>query len=683
MPEVPLKLIPGVNVEATETLNESGISSCNLIRFKAKLPQKLGGWTRYYPFALSGVPRAVLPWQDLNATGRLGVGTTQQLVVVTEGTLEDITPQQLVSDFAPDFSTTMGSATVEVDDPNILNVTTFDSVFFNTPVSVGGIILSGLYQIVTVTGATTYTITAAEPATATEANAGTVPEFTTTSGSSEIQVLLADHGLSVDDVAVFPLATTVGGVTIEGAYNAIQIDSVDQFSISASNQASATATVTMNGGDAQLVYYISLGPAATGVGYGLGGYGLGGYGTGVVPDAQTGTPIDASGWTLDNWGEILLACPTNGAIYYWRPGGGFQTATAVPGAPVFNGGIFVSMPQQILVAWGSTIQEEIGVRQDPLLVRWSDSENFFDWTATSGNMAGSYRIPTGSKIMGALQAPQSGLLWTDLDVYAMKFIRQPLVFGFTKVGSGCGLIGPHARTMLRGNVYWMGQGNFFVMDGGGVRPVPCTVWDVVFQNLNTGLDPDGVPNTQKCVAAANSNFDEVTFYFPSANGNGENDSYVKLNTVEGTWDYGTLDRSSWSDQSALGPPIGTTPTGIVYQHETSFDADGQPLNWFFETGWFVITEGQDMAFVDWFFPDMKWGAFDGSQNATVLTTIYATDYPNGTVRSYGPYSMSAARTFINCRARGRQIKLRFEGNDLGTFARLGLMRYRFASDGRR
>lgn len=676
--EVALKLRPGVNVEFTPTLNESGVSSCNLLRYKAGLPEKLGGWTRYYPFALSGVPRDLHAWQDTNAVGRLAIGTTQQLAVITNGTLSDITPQTLVSDFTPDFSTVNGTTTVTIVDPNITNVTTLDSIYFNTPISVGGIVLAGLYPIASVGGASTYTIEAATAATSTVNNGGAVPVFDTTSGTSEVHVTLNNHELALGGNADFPLSTTVGGTTIAaGGYRVIQVISANIFAISAPSQASSTATESMNGGDAELVYYINLGPPATGVGYGVGGYGLGGYGTGVVPSSQTGTPITATNWTSDNWGSILLECPQGGGIYYWDPTGGFLNAALVSQGPPFNGGIFVAMPQQILVAWGSTSTLDLGVLQDPLLVRWSDAEDFLEWTVTSTTQAGSFHIPTGSRIVGGVQGPQQALIWTDIDLWAMRYLGPPLVFGFNKLSSGCGLVGPHAATTMRGNVYWMSPGNFFILSGGGVEEIPCPVWDVIFQNIDTD-------NQQKCVAAPNSSFDEIAFYYPSlSGGTGEIDSYVKYNTEEKTWDYGSLARTAWVDQSVIGQPTGTTPNGLIFQHETSYDADGQAMNPFFQTGWFVISEGQNFAFVDWFFPDMKWTTYGSATSASVQVTIYAADYPNGTVRTYGPFSMSSAQAYINCRLRGRQIMMRFESSDLGSFWRLGNMRYRVAQDGRR
>ena len=675
MPIVPLKLIPGVNADFTPTLNQAGISSCNLIRFKDKLPQKLGGWDKFYPNALAGIPRDVHGWADLNAVDHLGIGTTSQLVVITNGSLRDITPRKKISNIAPAFTTVNGSRNVLVSDTNITNVTTFDAVFFNTPVSQGGLLLQGIYPITTIAGSHSYNITAAAPATSGAGPGGTVPVFTPASGSSIVSVTLNNHGKLVGDSFDFPIATTVGGtIVIDGVYTVTAVADANHFSISGDAQAANNTPVSMNGGLAQLVYYIALGPSAAGLGYGIGPYGAGGYGSGVTPSSQTGTPITATDWTLDNWGEILLGNPKGGGIYYWQPNTGFQTAQLVSTGPVFNNGIFVAMPEQILVAWGST---SIDQQQDPLTVRWSDSQDFLNWAETSQTQAGSFRIPTGSMIVGGLQGPQQALIWTDLDIYAMQYLGPPFVFGFNKLSSGCGLIGPHAVASMRGNVYWMTSGSFFVLSGNGVQQIPCSVWDVVFQDLDTD-------NQNKIVAAANSQFDEMAWYYPSiSGGTGENDKYVKLNIQDGSWDYGTLSRSAWQDQSVLGQPIATTPTGLVYQHETSPDADGQPLISTFTTGYFVITSGQDIPIVDWFFPDMKWGYFNGAQTASVAVTINVVAYPNDTPQVFGPFTMTSAVNFINTRLRGRQISLTFTSSDIGSFWRLGQLQIRINKAGRR
>lgn len=684
MPTAGLKLLPSVNAEFTPSLNQAAISTCNFIRYKAQLPQKLGGWQKFASSSVGGIPRDLIAWQDLNSNDHLGIGTTSQLSVLTNGTLTTITPQTVTSNIAPDIDTTITSTTVNITDTNIANVTIYDSVFFNTPISVGGIILQGTYQISSITGTNSYAITSLTAATSTVVGGGTVPSFTSTLDSGIVLVTFVAHGLAVNDYFTFPISTSVGGVTVDGTYTVLSAPTADTFTIGVNTLATSTATVSMNGGDAQILYYINLGPAAAGVGYGLGGYGEGGYGTGIVPAAQTGTPITATDWASANWGEILLSCPENGGIYQWAPNSGFANAGLVATAPIFNSGIFIAMPEQILVAYGSTAaapgslgNSSSAQQQDPLIVRWSDILDFTNWTPSTTTQAGSFHIPRGSKIVGGLQGPHQALIWTDIGVWAMSYLGYPLVFGFDELSSGCGLIGKHAAAVMRGTVYWMSTGNFFMLGPGGVQSVPCSVWDLVFQDLDTA-------NQSKCRAAPNSAFDEMWFFYPSlSGGTGECDKYVKVNINEGyIWDYGSLARSAWIDQSVLGQPIGTSPGGVIYQHETSFDADGQPLVSWFETGWFAISDGEDMAFVDWFFPDMKWGFANGVQTATVSVTITSADYPNGTQRVYGPFNMTNAKTFINLRLRGRLIKLKFQSEDLGSFWRLGLPRYRFAIDGR-
>lgn len=674
MPITSLKLIPTVNAEATPTLNEAGISSCNLIRFKAKLPQKLGGWTKYYQNNLGSTARDLHAWQDLSANDWLGYAATGSVTALSDDVAYTISPQTKTTNFTPDFDTTSGSPIVLINDPNIANVTTYDSILFETPIAVGGLILQGVYEITAPITTTEFQITASSNATSSVTAGGAVPSFATTSGSPIVTVTLTNHGLSVEDQYTFLVSTTVGGTTISGTYPVLSVPTANTFTISTTSNATSSTTGSMNSGNCRLEYFITIGPASLGAGYGTGTYGSGGYGTGVASTAQTGTALVATDWTLDNWGENLLGCAAEAQIFEWQPNSGFQNMKLISNAPVFNGGIFVAMPAQILVAWGSTSSN---LQRDPLLIRWSDQEDYYTWTATANNQAGSFHIPTGSKIVGGLQAPQQALIWTDIDVWAMVYQGQPYIFGFNKLSSGCGLIGPHAAAVMRGNVYWMNSGNFFFMSGSGVSVLPCSVWDVVFQNLNTD-------HQHKCVAAPNSTFDEIWFFYPSAaNSATECDSYVKFNIEEQSWDYGSMQRSAWIDQSVLGQPIGATSNGIIYQHETSNDADGQAMNWFFETGYFTIADGQAMSFVDWFFPDFKFGTYSGSQNATILTTIKVADYPNGTIRTYGPFTMTGAKNYINCRLRGRLIKLRFEGNDLGTFARLGLMKYRMTGDGRR
>jgi hypothetical protein len=677
-----VRLLPGINVERTPTLLEAGYAQSSLIRFKDGLAQKYGGWQKFYPFAAAGRPRDLHAWEDLNQVAHLAVGSTLQLAVITAGSLVDITPQTKTTNPSLDFSTASGSAVVTIVDAGISNVTTFDAIYFNTPVAVGGLILSGLYPITTITGTTSYTITASANATSTVSNGGAVPSFAVTTGSATVTVTLASHGLAVDDTVVFPIATTVGGVTISGSYTVATVPSADTFTIVANALATSNTSGSMNSGSAQLVYYITLGPPALGAGYGLGGYGAGGYGTGTTNSSQTGTPITATDWTGDNWGTLLLSCPQGGAVYQHDPNGGFTTAALVATAPPFNGGLFVSVSQQILVCWASTAEENIGLQQDPMLVRWSAVGDFADFAATQENQAGEFRIPIGSVIRGGMAVANQDLIWTDLDLWAMNYQGPPLVFGFNKIGAGAGLISSHAAQQLRGGVYWMGPTNFYSYGGGGVSVIPCPVWDFVFQNLNTtyAANVRAMPNTP---------FNEVGWLFPStASANGECDCYVKFNITEpgAPWDIGpssALPRSAWIDQTVLGPPIAASPAGLIYQQETTPNADGAALTASFTTGYFYLAEGEDYVFVDQVIPDMKWGTYGGTQGAQVQMTFNVINYPGDTVLPYGPYTVTQATPSISTRIRGRQMSVTVRSTDIGSFWRLGKIRYRYAADGRR
>src|SRR5580700_5763925 len=214
MPFGSVTLLPGVNTERTPTLLRAGISQSSLMRFKDSLAQKFGGWQRYFSGSISGVPRVLHAWQDLNNVLHLGVGSTMQLGVITLGSLQDVTPQSLKTNFAPNISTTVSSAVVSITDPNISNVTTFDAVFFNTPVSIGGIILDGLYPITLISGTHTYQITASTNATTTATNP-TATNGTTAAGNNTLH-FAATPAWVVANMAVGDITTL--GVIPPGTY---------------------------------------------------------------------------------------------------------------------------------------------------------------------------------------------------------------------------------------------------------------------------------------------------------------------------------------------------------------------------------------------------------------------------------------------------------------------------------
>lgn len=760
MPHASFKILPGVDQNKTPALNEAAISYSQLIRFipdrtLGGLVQKLGGWTKFFPNTIGSIVRCLWAWEDTNSNSYLAVGAEglpagggAALEVVNNGGATDITPQTTIVNIAVDFSTTSGSNEITITDTG-RNADNYDVINLKTQVSVGGLVLFGQYQVYNPGGsANTYKIYAqnssGEPAyaTSTVANGGAVPEFSTTSGSDFVNVTLADHGFIIGDTFPILIATSVGGVTLYGNYIVTDVVSSSVFTISASTQASSTTTGFENSGNAYFIYYNGIGPLPSGTGYGIGPYGGGGYGTGIPPVAGTGTPINATDWTLDNWGQILISCPLNGPIYQWDPTSGNPTALIIPEAPSVNDGMFVAMPQRQIVSWGSTFN---GIK-DPLLIRWCDVNDFTSWIAQVANQAGSYRIPKGSRIVQCIQAGQQGLVWTDLGCWAMQYAGPPYVYQFNELGTGCGLIGRKAATSVAGVVYWMGQSQFYRLSSGGIEPIRCPIWDVVFQDL----DKDYLDLIR---VAPNSRFGEISWYYPTvqtvsatnATGNGttvtvnfssdikyivgseiqitnmnpssfngtytvtsssigsvsfasantdsyvsggslfghsEPNAYIKYNYILDQWDFGQLSRTAWINESVLGPPIGAAPNTYVYQHETSTDADGQPMNSSFQTGYFVLTEADYKMFVDQVWPDMKWGYYGGAQNANVLLTFYVSDYAGQTPTAYGPFTLTQATTYITPRFRGRLVSIKVESNDIGSFWRIGNTRYRFQQDGK-
>lgn len=700
-----LKLIPGVDTTKTPVLNEAAVSVSNLIRFAVDrsglgLVQKLGGWTRYHPTPMPAVVRALWAWQDTDAVKWLAAacglsattGVGSPVIVISEGESDAITPKVRQDDVTVDVSTVSGSDTVDIADTGS-SATRYDAVFIPAHVSVGGVIIFGLYQCLPVSSGTFQILLKDQLgnpvyATSTVSNGGAVAEFTTAIDDASVNVELAGHGYEVGDTYPVLIETTVSDIVLYGNYIVEEVVDVDNFTIIADSTAAAVDVVSINNGEARYNFYLGAGPLPTGTGYGAGGYGTGGYGSGSTPVAPSGDFTDTNDWTLDNFGDILIACPVDttfgardddsrigGPLYYWSPTRRNPSLQPIANGPVANDGAFVAMPQRQVIAWGSTFN---GI-QDPLLLRWCDIENFNNWVASPTTRAGSWRISTGSRIVRGLQMGQQGIILTDVSVWSMQYKGGQGVYGFNQISEQSGLIARKAVVAFQGALWWMGPRQFFKMAGQGVQPVVCPVWDNVFQNLDT-------ENAYKIRAATNTLFNEVIWYYPSLSGDGEIDSYVKVNTLmpDGAgWDYGTLSRTAWIDQTVLGPPIGADGgTNILYQHETSNDADGQALEASFTTGFFVLSEADVLMFVDEVWPDMKWGQDGTSPDAQVFLTFLVKEYPNDEAEEFGPFELSYAIKYVSPRFRGRLVALKFENTDIGTFWRLGAMRYRVAQDGK-
>lgn len=661
-------LSPGIVTTETETLNAGGYSGSNLIRWRTGLPEKIGGWNSLSDTPVTGVARGLHAFSDLSGFNYLAIGTNSNLEILSQGNLYDITPIVHTSNLTPAFTTIITSKTVKIQDASI-SPNTGDYINIFVPVSVGGIILQGLYPIQSIVDGSHYTITAANAATSSVTNGGAVPEFTTTNTSATVKVTFANHGLSSGSFFYVQISTAVGGITISGSYAVASVIDANNFNITATSAATSGAAVFENGGNAQILYLLASGPVSDTVlsGYGGGPYGGGTYGIGEVVSSYV---IPARNWFLDNFGENLVAVPTNGSLYQWVPPVAIgNTATIVATAPTINAGMFVAMPAAQVILLGSSTS---GI-QDPLLVRWSDNGDITDWTATPTNQAGSYRLSRGSKIIGGIQAQQFGLIWTDIDLWSMQYINQPFIYSFSTIAQNCGLLSPKAMVLLGGDCYWASHSGFYDYGGNGVQPLQCPVFDNVFDNID-------YQNSDKSFMAGNSLFNEWSFFYPSlSGGTGEIDSYVKFNKLEGLWDYGNLIRTCWIDQSQLGTPIGVDGNGIIQQHEQGYDADGEPMTGVYvQSGYVDVTDGTVFLFLDWLIPDF----IMTGNSPSVTITIYTVNYPGDTPTAYGPFTVTSNTQYITMRARARQMSIKVESDSLGTFWRMGAIRYRGKPSGR-
>ena len=667
-----LSLKAGVNIIQSLTLNQFQAATSNLIRFYGGLIQKLGGWQSYTTTLMVGTCRGLHGWADIIGNAYLAAGTEQRLHLLTGGSLVDITPLMATTNPAVSFSTTNLSRNVTIRDA-AYNPLASDWLNLQTQVMIGGLTLVGFYQVQSVTSGTDYVIQAATAATSTVPTAGAVPSFTTSAGSAIVTVLMAAHGLVVGSVVTFNLSTTVSGTIISGTYSVLGIVDANRFTITAAPAAIGAVTASQNAGNARIQYLIHTGLVVNTAlfGYGAGDYGSGDYGIGST-GAQAIQPLRQ--WSLDHWGQYLVASPSDGGIYYWVPAV-VQPCTVMPNAPLYNRSIFVMPQTQIILSLGA----EIGGTLQPLLARWCDAGDFTAWTATATNQAGSYTIPSGTRLVGGLAVGLGAVIWTDSDLWSVTYLGFPLVFGFNHVSVADGLVSQRAAATIANKVMWLGLYQFYRYTvGGGVELMECPVWDFYWNNVD-------LLQLGQIFAAPNSLFNEMAWHFPLATTSPLYSplnpmGYLKFNLVEGVWDYGLssqYQRTAWIDHSAAGDPTGADLGGLLQQHEHGNDANGTPMQWSWSTGYFDLHEGEDYVFSDFLIPD-----FVTTGNPIFTPTIQTTDYPNQPPTTVTAQMIATGATyFITYAARGRQMSVGFAGGDVGTFSRLGRIRIRYEPDG--
>lgn len=655
-----LALQPGIDTTKTKTLNSTGFSTSQLIRWLNKQPQKYSGWAHMNDEPFVGTCRGLFGWADYLGNPYLAVGTEQRVYLLIGGALYDITPIDATSNVAVDFSTTSGSAVVTIEDA-ANSPSVGDWINIVTPVSVGGIVLEGYYQVTGAVSGTEYEITAADLATSTVPNAGAVPLFNTAMASATILVTLANHGLTNADTFTVGVSTTVATIVISGDY-AVSVLTANTFNITGATLAGSTTSGSENGGLVRIQYLLPSGYAVNTAltGYGIGDYGAGDYG--LSSAAQLIAPLRQ--WAFDQWGEDLVANYTGGSIYYWAPADPTIPLAIIATAPTMNNGIFVFSQAQILVALGS---EVLGT-QYPMLLRWSDVADFTEWTAAPANQAGSFQLSKGSRIVGARASGLGALVWTDTTLYSMFYSGTPGIFAINEAGGNCGLLAARAVASVSAGIFWAGTDSFYIYAGGGVQPIDCPVWDFFHGNLDQS-------QLGQVFTALDSTYHEVALYFPTADGTM---AFVKWNFVDNLWDYGWLERTAWIDHSPMGAPIGTDTSGLIQQHDTGYDADGAAMSVSIGTGDLDQADGEQYWFMDRVIPDFYWLA----GTPTVSLTIYGQDYPEEDEVAYGPFLFMPGVEFVNPGIRARQFRFVFSSNDLGSLWRIGAIRLDVRPDGK-
>jgi len=403
-----------------------------------------------------------------------------------------------------------------------------------------------------------------------------------------------------------------------------------------------------------------------------------GWGESSSTAANTGSNIRL--YSQDNWGEDLLLNVFDGTPYYWDKtlglGSRATDLASQPGAsdaPVITRRIMVSGADRHVVCFGCNPLGETA--QDLLMVRWSDQEDPADWTPTATNTAGSQRISSGSEIISAQKTRQEMLIWTDTALHAMRFTGPPFTFGFSMLANNVSIIGPNAVTTVGDKVFWMDRENFYVYTG-RVQVIPCTLLRYVFDDIN-------LEQSFKCFAASNKMFDEVFWFYPTADST-EIDRYVKFNFTENTWDLGTLSRTAWVDYGIHDNPRASgiaNSTNFVYIHETGDDDDGSAMTSFIESADFDLGDGEQFMFVSRLIPDID--ITSTSSSASVDYILKTRDYPGDSLTTNSTNAVTASTQQSFLRSRSRQAALRIESSTTNVTWTLGDLRLDLRPDGRR
>ena len=612
-----INFAPGVNKEGTEYSADSGWFDSDKVRFRKGRPEKIGGWTKFSETSFLGVCRSILDWASLESIRYIGLGTHLKFYVVSGDLFNDITPIRLTS------------------------------------------------------------------------GAGD-PTFAAANGSSTITVTESAHGAVVNDFVTFTDAASLGGTIIAAVlnqeYQVASVPTTNTFTIVAKDTSGVTVTAngsdTGNGGSSTVAaYQINTGTNsfATGTGWSTAGWGVTAFGS--VSSLSSAGQLRL--FSQDVFGEDLVFNPRGGGIYYWDESAGtgsrgvnITSLSGASNAPTIALQVMVSDIDQHVIAFGTNPIGSSAI--DPLFVRFSDQENAADWTPTATNTAGGVRINSGSQIIGAVQGRQEIIIFTDVSVHSMRFIGAPFTFQFQTISSDVSMISPNAAVNARGSIYFMDKGGFYVYNG-SVQPLPCSVKEFVFSNLN-------VDQAFKVFAAENNAFSEVTWFYPVGTGDTEVTNYVTFNYAENLWSVGTLVRGAWRGAGTRNNPLASsiitsTNANYLYSHEDGFDDDGSAMTAFIESGDLEMDDGERFMLIRRIIPDFAFSGTTG--DASIDMTIKGKDFPLQDASTLSSSTVTSSTLQNHIRVRSRSPIVRLESTGVGYGWRLGNLRFDIRTDGKR
>jgi len=698
MPLKKIQLRPGVNRENTRYTNENGWYDSDKIRFRQSTPEKIGGWQRISSSTFVGICRSLWAWVTLGAANLLGIGTNLKFYIENGGSYYDITPVRSLSTLTNPFATTNLSTTVTVTDAAGGYITN-DFVTFTGGTAVGGLTISGEYQI-TVTGSTTYTIQAASAATSTTSGGGTVYAVYQINVGPAYAVPLAGWGAGPWGSGTWGFGTTstdslrlwsqsnFGEDLIFGPragpiyYWDASVGFLGSvFTVTIASPGVLSTSLNLTNGTALTL--TTTGALPTGLLVGTVYYVVGVSGTQFSLSATYG-------------GSAINTTGSQSGTHSFSPRG--IALTALGGGsdvPTVQNFILVSDASRFVFAFGTN---DYGLTtQNPMLIRWSDQESSVTWTPAATNQAGSLLLSHGSEIVTAIQSRQEILVWTDSSLYSLQYVGPPVVWGSQLVGENTSIASENAVAYANGVAYWMGVDKFYKYDG-RTQTLNCDLLQYVFNNANK-------LQFQQVFAGTNEGFNEIWWFYVSDESLDYTiDSYVVFNYAEnqgqGCWYYGSLARTAWLDSGLRDYPIAATYSYNIVNHEQGVDdnetATALPIESFITSSEFDVEDGDRFGFIWRVLPDMK---FVGSTAVSPQVTMYLKPMQNSGSGYNNPTSLGGSdnatvtRTAtvpieaftgqVYIRVRGRQISMEYRSTTLGVQWQAGSPRIDIRQDGRR